>query len=268
MTRIAAVHGVLAPHRHAQSEITDMVARTCLPEGADRAVLDRLHRAARVAPAHLALPLDDYGRTGRLRRRQRRLHRLPRTDLGAGAVRERCAEAGLSPARRRPADVHLCHRHRHPLDRCPARRAARAAAGRQTAALFGLGCAAGAAGLARMHDYLVGRPDHVAVLLSVELCSLTFQRDDASTANLVATGLFGDGAAAVVACGRRAAAARAPRGPTSCDDPQPPLPGHRAPPGLGRRRPRLPGRPGRRRPRRWSAVTSPRTSTGSSQTTA
>lgn len=54
-----------------------------------------------------------------------------------------------------------------------------------------------------MHDYLLGRPDHVAVLLSVELCSLTFQRDDASLANLVATGLFGDGAAAVVACGAR-----------------------------------------------------------------
>jgi alkylresorcinol/alkylpyrone synthase len=67
--------------------------------------------------------------------------------------------------------------------------------------LFGLGCAGGAAGLARVHDYLVGRPGHTAVLLSVELCSLTFQRDDASTANLIATGLFGDGAAAVVVCG-------------------------------------------------------------------
>jgi alkylresorcinol/alkylpyrone synthase len=52
-----------------------------------------------------------------------------------------------------------------------------------------------------MHDYLLGRPGHVAVLLSVELCSLTFQRNDASMANLVATALFGDGAAAVVACG-------------------------------------------------------------------
>ena len=54
--------------------------------------------------------------------------------------------------------------------------------------LFGLGCVAGAAGVARVHDYLVGHPDDVAVLLSVELCSLTFQRDDDSTANLVASG--------------------------------------------------------------------------------
>lgn len=58
--------------------------------------------------------------------------------------------------------------------------------------LFGLGCVAGAAGIARIHDYLQGHPDDVAVLLSVELCSLTFQRDDASTANLVGSGLVPD----------------------------------------------------------------------------
>jgi alkylresorcinol/alkylpyrone synthase len=67
--------------------------------------------------------------------------------------------------------------------------------------LVGLGCVAGAAGLARVHDYLVGHPDDVAVLVSVELCSLTLQRDDVSVPNLVASGLFGDGAAAVVATG-------------------------------------------------------------------
>jgi alkylresorcinol/alkylpyrone synthase len=75
--------------------------------------------------------------------------------------------------------------------------------------LFGLGCVAGAAGVARMHDYLLAFPDHVSVLLAVELCSLTLQRDDYSVANLVAASLFGDGAAAVVAKG----AARAPAGP-------------------------------------------------------
>lgn len=64
--------------------------------------------------------------------------------------------------------------------------------------LFGLGCVAGAAGVARAADYLRGHPDALVVLLSVELCSLTLQRDDLSVPNLVATGLFGDGAAAVV----------------------------------------------------------------------
>ena len=67
--------------------------------------------------------------------------------------------------------------------------------------LVGLGCVAGAAGVARLHDYLVGHPDEVAVLVSAELCSLTVQRDDVSVPNLVASGLFGDGAAAVVAAG-------------------------------------------------------------------
>src|ERR1700761_3453908 len=75
--------------------------------------------------------------------------------------------------------------------------------------LFGLGCVAGAAGVARMYDYLLAFPDHVSVLLAVELCSLTLQRDDYSVANLVAASLFGDGAAAVVAKG----SALAPIGP-------------------------------------------------------
>ncbi|KLO26236.1 type III polyketide synthase [Mycobacterium haemophilum] len=75
--------------------------------------------------------------------------------------------------------------------------------------LFGLGCVAGAAGLARVHDYLRGFPDQVAALLAVELCSLTVQRDDHSMANLVASSLFGDGAGVVVAAG----ADRAPSGP-------------------------------------------------------
>ncbi|MBA2463355.1 MAG: type III polyketide synthase, partial [Nocardioidaceae bacterium] len=67
--------------------------------------------------------------------------------------------------------------------------------------LFGLGCLAGAAGLARLHDFMLGWPDAVGILLSVELCSLTLQRDDPSMANLVASGLFGDGAAAAVVVG-------------------------------------------------------------------
>jgi alkylresorcinol/alkylpyrone synthase len=67
--------------------------------------------------------------------------------------------------------------------------------------LVGLGCVAGAAGIARLNDHLLGHRDDVAVLVTVEVCSLTVQRDDVSTPNLVASGLFGDGAAAVVAVG-------------------------------------------------------------------
>src|SRR6185436_13406397 len=50
-------------------------------------------------------------------------------------------------------------------------------------------------------DYLAGHPGEVALLLSVELCSLTLQRGDLSLPNLIASGLFGDGAAAVVLTG-------------------------------------------------------------------
>jgi alkylresorcinol/alkylpyrone synthase len=67
--------------------------------------------------------------------------------------------------------------------------------------IFGLGCVAGAAGIARAADYVRAFPHHVAALLSVELCSLTLQRDDLSMANLISSGLFGDGAAAVIVTG-------------------------------------------------------------------
>ena len=68
--------------------------------------------------------------------------------------------------------------------------------------IFGLGCVAGAAGIARAADYVKAYPDQVAVLLSVELCSLTLQRKDLSIPNLISSGLFGDGAAAVVVVGK------------------------------------------------------------------
>ena len=67
--------------------------------------------------------------------------------------------------------------------------------------IFGLGCVAGAVGMARAADYVRAFPREIAVLLAVELCSLTWRRDDLSTANMISTGLFGDGAAAVVVAG-------------------------------------------------------------------
>ena len=67
--------------------------------------------------------------------------------------------------------------------------------------IFGLGCVGGAAGIARAGDYVRAFPNHVAALLSVELCSLTIQKQDVSMANLISSALFGDGAAAVVVSG-------------------------------------------------------------------
>jgi len=67
--------------------------------------------------------------------------------------------------------------------------------------IFGLGCVAGAAGIARAADYVRAYPDQAAALVSVELCSLTLQRDDLSVANLISSGLFADGSAAAIVAG-------------------------------------------------------------------
>ena len=67
-----------------------------------------------------------------------------------------------------------------------------------------LGCAAGAAGLARTWEYVSAFPDRTALLVAVEIPTLTFQRRDISQANLISAVLFGDGAAGVVVTGREA----------------------------------------------------------------
>ncbi|MCX4679535.1 type III polyketide synthase [Streptomyces sp. NBC_01433] len=209
MSRIAAVHGALPPHRHAQREVTDMVARTCLPPGADRRVLDRLHENARVRNRHTVLPLERYDELDGFGGAND-VFIGAAVDLGAEAVRGALRTAGL-----RATDVDLLMFTSVTGVAAPsvdARLVGRLGLRPDVKRLpvFGLGCVAGAAGVARLHDYLLGSPDHVAVLLSVELCSLTFQRDDVTPANLVATGLFGDGAAAVVVTGERRSRAVGP----------------------------------------------------------
>ncbi|MDR3564208.1 MAG: 3-oxoacyl-[acyl-carrier-protein] synthase III C-terminal domain-containing protein [Negativicutes bacterium] len=64
--------------------------------------------------------------------------------------------------------------------------------------LWGLGCGGGAAGLARAAELVTAVPGRAVLLVAVELCSLTFQRNDFSKSNLVGAGIFADGAAAVV----------------------------------------------------------------------
>lgn len=69
--------------------------------------------------------------------------------------------------------------------------------------LFGSGCAGGAVALARAADFLLGRPEEAVLVLSVELCSLTFMPQELETTQIVAAALFGDGASAVVLAGDR-----------------------------------------------------------------
>lgn len=199
--RIASVFGVLPPHRYGQRQVTDALVGMGLDRTAGRsALLDRLHDSARVRTRHLTLPLERYGTLSGFGEAND-VFIDAALDYGTAAVKGALAEAGLSPT-----DVDLVISTSVTGLAVPSIDA-RIAGGlglRQDVKrvpVFGLGCVAGAAGIARMYDYLRAWPDQVAVLLSVELCSLTLQRDDFSTANLVASALFGDGAAAVVACG-------------------------------------------------------------------
>lgn len=67
--------------------------------------------------------------------------------------------------------------------------------------VWGLGCAGGVSGLAKANTIAIANPKAVVMLVSVELCSLTFIKDDLSKSNLIATGLFSDGVSAVLITG-------------------------------------------------------------------
>ncbi|MCA1063124.1 3-oxoacyl-[acyl-carrier-protein] synthase III C-terminal domain-containing protein [Rossellomorea sp. AcN35-11] len=67
--------------------------------------------------------------------------------------------------------------------------------------IWGLGCAGGASGLSRAYEYCLAFPKANVLVLSIELCSLTFQHGDRSKSNLIGTSLFADGVACAVVCG-------------------------------------------------------------------
>jgi alkylresorcinol/alkylpyrone synthase len=163
-------------------------------------VLQRLHRNVGVEGRFLSLPIDEYPK---LRNWGEANDHWIRTaqELGQCAISRAVTAAGLqvgdlgaffftsvtgisSPS----IDARLINRMglSPNIKRVP---------------MFGLGCVAGAAGIARAADYVRAYPDQIALLLAVELCSLTLQREDLSVANLISSGLFGDGAAAVLIAG-------------------------------------------------------------------
>lgn len=61
-----------------------------------------------------------------------------------------------------------------------------------------MGCIGGAVGLIYAENYLRAYPDRYVALISAELTSITFQRDDYSLANIVSTAIFGDGIACAI----------------------------------------------------------------------
>ena len=197
VTTVAAVRGVLPPNRYSQSELTDLFVRIGLSDGRQQALTRRFHSSTQVDTRHLALPIDQYPTlTGFGAKNDAFLH--IGVELGAQAVAGAISDAGLAPE---DIDVIMSTTVTGiAVPSLDARIAGRVGLRPDVKRfpLLGLGCVAGAAGIARLHDCLHGAPGQTAVLVSVELCSLTVQPDDPTIANMVASGLFGDGAAAVV----------------------------------------------------------------------
>ena len=218
-----AARSAFPAHRYPQDELAR--AFTAIADAAgglrprQRALLDRMFANADVATRHTVLPISEYLAFGDLpapgvmSANDRYIEEA--TALGERALRSALDGSGLiasdldllivtsvTGVAVPSLDARLIPRLglRPDIKRLP---------------VFGLGCVAGAAGLARLHDYLLAWPGHRAALLAVELCSLTLPRTTVTMADLVASALFGDGAAAVVATGEDFAAptgaARLPR---------------------------------------------------------
>jgi alkylresorcinol/alkylpyrone synthase len=211
-----AARSAFPAHRYSQPEFTKAVAALADADGGlrpgQRALLERLHANADVATRHTVLPIGEYvtltglSGPGAVIANDRYIEEA--TALGEQALRSALDSSGLTASDLDllivtsvtgvavpSLDARLIPRLglRPDIKRLP---------------VFGLGCVAGAAGLARLHDYLLAWPTHTAALLAVELCSLTWPRSEVTTADLVASALFGDGAAAVVATGEDIAAPR------------------------------------------------------------
>jgi alkylresorcinol/alkylpyrone synthase len=202
---IVSVGTALPPHHVDQDTLIAAFEGLWAREHHNARRVRQLHQAVQVGGRYLALPMDDYARPRTFGETNDAFIRVG-LEVGEAALRDALASAGLgvtdvdalyvssvTGVAAPSLDARLFHRMglRDDLVRVP---------------MFGLGCVAGAAGLSRVADYLRAWPDKVAVLLCVELCSLTLQREDLSVANLISSGLFGDGAAAVVCVGDVAAA--------------------------------------------------------------
>jgi len=207
---VAAVGTALPQNYVSQSELTAALRELWARRYGDVSRFDRLQGALGIQGRYLALPMRDYYAINSFAQGNDAWLRIA-PDLAETAARQALERAKLSP---RDIDhlffVTVTGIATPTIDVALANRLGMRRAVKRTP-IFGLGCGAGAAGLARAADYARGFSHDVAMLLSVELCSLTLQKNDLSAANIIASGLFGDGAAAVIVAGAERSAAAAPR---------------------------------------------------------
>lgn len=195
--RIASVASAFPPNAYTQQEITNALKARWGDKLAKPEVLDRLHANCGVRKRHLSFTFDRYLQFKSWGETNRAWLEVAE-GLGEQAIDGALQRAGLSrddlnaiffvsiTGIASPSlDAKLVNRMRLRSDikRTP---------------IFGLGCVGGAVGLTRAADYVRAYPTENAVLLSVELCSLTIQLSDIAMPNIIATGLFGDGAVATI----------------------------------------------------------------------
>lgn len=190
----------LPRHRYGQAELASLARAHFAKLHVKEGLVARLFERVGVEQRHLSLPAERYLDLSGFGQRSRAWLEVA-TELGEQALARALDECGVEPREVGELVTTTVTGVAVPsLDARLMNRLAFAPELRRVP-LFGLGCAGGAAGVARVDDYLRAYPDRAAALLSVELCSLTMQPEDFSVANLVSSGLFGDGAAAVIAVG-------------------------------------------------------------------
>lgn len=162
--------------------------------------VEQFHKSSQVKGRHLSIPLNEYKNLGDIGDRSTKWLDVA-LELQTNNINNLLASAGMLPE-----DISLIVTTTVTglaIPTLEARLMNRIAFKPNTKRLpiFGLGCLGGVAGFNRVNDYLKGHPKEAALLLATELCSLTFQFQDKSVANLVGTSLFADGSAAVLIVG-------------------------------------------------------------------
>ncbi|MEO8178124.1 MAG: 3-oxoacyl-[acyl-carrier-protein] synthase III C-terminal domain-containing protein [Deltaproteobacteria bacterium] len=199
--RIASVAAAFPENYYPQARILAELSRQWGDSPHVFARLSSFHQRSGVGARHLALPIEQYAAVPGFSERNREYVRCA-VDLGARALSTALKEAGLSPSELHHLFfVSITGLATPSIDARLVNRLKLNPQVRRTP-IFGLGCVGGAAGLARAADWAKAYPDSNVALLAVELCSLTWQPEDLSVTNLIASSLFGDGAAALVLSGR------------------------------------------------------------------